>query len=221
VLSLAATVLQAAEEDLELADGRVRAAGTGKSVSLGELAGLANPLRGAVTPGTEPGLEATAYFGPERGVTANGVHAMVLEVDPDTAEIRILRYLVVHDCGRVINPMIVEGQIHGGVAHGIGNAFYEQLVFDDGAQLLNASFMDYLLPTATDVPDIETAHIETPSPLNPLGVKGVGEAGAIPVGALFAQAIEDALELEGFEVLEMPLSPNRLFELIRQARNGG
>jgi len=221
VLSLAASVLQTAEEDLELADGEVRAAGSEKSVSLGELAGLANPLRGAVTPGTEPGLEATAYFGPERGVTASGVHAMVLEVDADTAEVRILRYIVVHDCGRVINPMIVEGQIHGGVAHGIGNAFYEQLVFDDGAQLLNASFMDYLLPTATDVPHIETAHVETPSPLNPLGVKGVGEAGAIPVGALFAQAIEDALDLEGFEVLEMPLSPNRLFELIRQARNGG
>jgi CO/xanthine dehydrogenase Mo-binding subunit len=111
--------------------------------------------------------------------------------------------------------MIVEGQIHGGVAHGIGNSFYEQLVFDDGAQLMNASFMDYLLPTATDVPHIETAHITTPSPLNPLGIKGVGEAGAIPVGALFAQALEDALAGEIPEILEMPLSPNRLFELLQ------
>ena len=221
VLTLAGSVLKAAEEDLELVDGLVRVVGTGASVSLGDLAARANPLRGAVTPGTEPGLEATAYFGPERGVTASGVHAMTLEVDPDTAQIRILRYVVVHDCGRVINPMIVEGQIHGGVAHGIGNAFYEQLVFDEGAQLLNASFMDYLIPTATDVPTIETAHIETPSPLNPLGVKGVGEAGAIPVGALFAQALEDALDIEGFEVREMPLSPNRLFELIRDARKEG
>jgi CO/xanthine dehydrogenase Mo-binding subunit len=218
VLALASSVLQAAAEDLELSDGHVRAVGSGASISLGDLAARANPLRGAVTPGTEPGLEATAYFGPERGVTASGVHAMVLEVHPETAEIDILRYVVVHDCGRVINPMIVEGQIHGGVAHGIGNSFYEQLVFDEGGQLLNASFMDYLLPTATDVPSIETAHVETPSPLNPLGVKGVGEAGAIPVGALFAQALEDALDIGGFEVTEMPLSPNRLFELIRDAR---
>ncbi len=218
VLALAGSVLGSAEEDLEIADGMVRALGNGASISLGDLAARANPLRGAVAPGTEPGLESTAYFGPERGVTASGVHAMVLEVDPETAQVEILRYVVVHDCGRVINPMIVEGQIHGGVAHGIGNAFYEQLVFDEGAQLLNASFMDYLLPTATDVPTIETDHVETPSPLNPLGVKGVGEAGAIPVGALFAQALEDALDIDGFEVREMPLSPNRLFELIRDAR---
>ena len=221
VLALASSLLGAAEEDLELADGLVRVVGSGASISLGDLAARANPLRGAVTPGAEPGLEATAYFGPERGATASGVHAMILEVHPDTAEIDILRYVVVHDCGRVINPMIVEGQIHGGVAHGIGNAFYEQLVFDEGAQLLNASFMDYLLPTATDVPSIETDHVETPSPLNPLGVKGVGEAGAIPVGALFAQALEDALDIDGFEVREMPLSPNRLFELIRDARERG
>jgi CO/xanthine dehydrogenase Mo-binding subunit len=106
------------------------------------------------------------------------------------------------------------------VALGIGNAFYEQLVFDDNGQLLNASFMDYLLPTATDVPSIETIHMETPSPFNPLGVKGVGEAGAIPVGALFAQAIEDALAGTGVEILEMPLSPNRVYELMRQATAG-
>jgi CO/xanthine dehydrogenase Mo-binding subunit len=113
--------------------------------------------------------------------------------------------------------MIVEGQIHGGVAHGIGNAFYEQLVYDDEGQLLNASFMDYLLPTAGDVPHIETLHRETPSPLNPIGAKGVGEAGAIPTGALFAQAVEDALGQAGLEICEIPLSPNRLFELMRQA----
>ena len=101
------------------------------------------------------------------------------------------RYVVVHDCGQMINPLIVDGQIHGGVAHGIGNAFYEQLVYDENGQLLTASFMDYLLPTALDVPDIEVGHVETPSPLNPLGIKGVGEAGAIPVGALYAQAIEE------------------------------
>jgi len=128
--------------------------------------------------------------------------------------VAIKRYVVVHDCGRIINPLIVDGQIHGGVAHGIGNAFYEQLVYDEQGQLLNASFMDYLLPTATDVPPIETAHRETPSPFNPIGLKGVGEAGCIPTGAAFAQAVEDALDIE---ILEIPLSPNRLFTLIQQA----
>ncbi len=216
VLKTAAEALGADESNLEIAGGGVRVRDApDRAISLADLAALANPLRGAVRPGTEPGLEATAYFGPERGCTASGVHAMVLEVDRETATLNILRYVVVHDCGTVINPMIVEGQIHGGVAHGIGNAFYEQLVFDDGAQLMNASFMDYLLPTATDVPHIETAHVTTPSPLNPLGIKGVGEAGAIPVAALFAQALEDALGSDVGEILEMPLSPNLLFELLQ------
>ena len=139
---------------------------------------------------------------------------MIVEVDPETMLVEIKKYIVVHDCGRVINPLILDGQIHGGVAQGIGNAFYEQLVFDENGQLLNASFMDFLLPTSLDVPRIEIGHHETPSPLNPLGIKGAGEAGAIPTGALFAQAIENALADFGVEILEIPLSPNRLFELV-------
>ena len=221
ILDLAGHELKAAKEDLALAGGMVHVRGDPtRGIALGALALKANPLRGAVRPGTEPGLEATAYFGPDRGSTASGVHAMIVDVDPETAQVEIKRYVVVHDCGRVINPMIVDGQIHGGVAHGIGNAFYEQLVYDEEGQLLNASFMDYLLPTATDVPHVETAHRETSSPLNPLGAKGVGEAGAIPTGALFAQAVEDALgDRNGkLEICEIPLSPNRLFELIEQAR---
>ncbi len=219
IVQLASDELEVAPGDLELIGGVVRVKGSpDQAIPLGELAVRANPLRGAVTPGTQPGLEATAYFGPECGSTASGVHAMLVEVDVETALVEIKRYVVVHDCGRVINPLLVEGQIHGGVAHGIGNAFYEQLVYDESGQLLNASFMDYLLPTATDVPRIETVHVETPSPLNPLGVKGVGEAGAIPTGALFAQAVEDALADLGVEINEMPLSPNRLFEIIRDAR---
>ena len=145
---------------------------------------------------------------------------MLVEVDPETAMVDIKRYVVVHDCGTMINPMLVEGQIHGGVAHGIGNAFYEQLVYDEQGQLLNASFMDYLLPTATDVPPIETDHRETPSPFNPVGLKGVGEAGCIPSGAAFAQAVEDAIGRPGFEILQIPLSPNLLFELMTEARRG-
>jgi aerobic carbon-monoxide dehydrogenase large subunit len=217
ILHLAAEHFECAEADLVLEHGRVSVAGApGLTVLLGELAQKANPMRGAVRPDTEPGLEATRYFGPSGGTTANGVHAMIIEIDPETLMIEIKKYVVVHDCGTVINPLILEGQIHGGVAQGIGNAFYEKLIFDADGQLLNASLADYLLPTALEVPRMELAHTVTPSPLNPLGMKGAGEAGAIPVGALFAQAIEDALELpsRGVEILEIPLSPNRLFELI-------
>ena len=216
-LALAAELFKVDRSCLELAGGSVRVADDpGRSIGLGDLARRANPLRGAVRPGTEPGLEATAYFGPDRGSTASGVHAMQVEVDPETAMVKILRYVVVHDCGRVINPLIVEGQIQGGVAHGIGNAFFEQLRYDESGQLLNASFMDYLLPTASEVPSAEISHAETPSPLNPLGVKGVGEAGCIPTGAAFAQAVEDALGDPGLEILEIPLSPNRLYELLHR-----
>jgi len=215
ILKHAAEFFEAAEEDLELVEGQVHVKGVPqKTISLGELAGKANPMRGAVKAGTEPGLEATSYFGPERGATASGIHAMILEVNPETMQIHIQKYLVVHDCGRVINPLILDGQIHGGVAQGIGNAFYERLAYDENGQLLNGTFMDYHLPTSLDVPRIETGHGETLSPLNAMGVKGAGEAGAIPVGPLFAQALEDALYDVDFEILEIPLNSNRLWELV-------
>jgi aerobic carbon-monoxide dehydrogenase large subunit len=219
-LKLASDVFECSEDDLVIADGKVSIVGIPqKFIRLGELAQRANPMRGAVKPGTEPGLESTQYFGPPSGATANGVHAVILEIDPLTFDLKILKYVVVHDCGTVINPMILAGQIHGGVAQGIGNAFYEKLSFDDQGQLLNASLADYLLPTALDVPRMELSHTTTPSPLNPLGIKGAGEAGAIPVGPLFAQAIENALDLarQKVELLEIPLSPSRLFELTRKA----
>ncbi len=222
ILKLASEHLSAPQEELELADGEVRVADVPRiSISLGELAGKANPTRGAVKPGTEPGLEATNYFGPERGATASGIHAMIVEVDPETMQIHIQRYLVVHDCGKVINPLILDGQIHGGVAQGIGNAFYERLAYDENGQLLNGTFMDYHLPTSLEVPRIETGHGETLSPLNPMGVKGAGEAGAIPVGPLFAQALEDALHDVDFEILEIPLNSNRLWEIVNKRVEAG
>jgi len=135
---------------------------------------------------------------------------VIVETDPDTAEIKILKYAVVHDCGNLINPMIVEGQIHGGVAQGVGGALYERMHYDESGQLLNTSFMDFLMPYASEVPRIEIDHLETPSPLNPLGIKGAGEAGVIPSAAVFAAAIEDA---EGFPIMSMPISPSELFEL--------
>ncbi|HEX2550289.1 MAG TPA: aerobic carbon-monoxide dehydrogenase large subunit, partial [Nocardioidaceae bacterium] len=235
-LDIAAEALEANVEDLEIVDGHVRVQGSpSSSIDLGAVAVLSNPLRYAfdeaaaratqfaapadpdrapVGPGEQPGLEGTDYYSPPRSTFANGMHAVVVETDPDTAEIRVLRYCVVHDCGTLINPMIVEGQIHGGVAQGVGGALYERMEYAPDGQLLNASFMDFLMPYATEVPEIEIDHLVTPSPLNPLGVKGAGEAGVIPGSAAIAAAIEDA---EGITITRMPISPSELFAL-RAAR---
>ncbi len=218
-LQVAASLLEASPEDLELADGRVRVRGApSRSVSLGEVARAANPLRGVIPAEWEgPGLEATRYFAPPRGTFSHGVHAALVEVDPETATLRFLRYVVVHDCGTVLNPLILDGQIHGGVAQGIGGSFFERLVYDDSGQLLSGSFMDFHIPTAVEIPEVEVIHQETPSPLNPIGAKGAGEGGVIPVPALLAQAIEDALDDLELEILRMPLHPDALFELIQKA----
>jgi CO/xanthine dehydrogenase Mo-binding subunit len=235
-LRIAAEALEADQRDLEIVDGVVRVRGNPTaSIPLRTVAVLANPLRYAfdeeaaratqfavggsvdrppVAEGEQPGLEGTDYYSPVRSTFAAGAHAAIVETDPDTAEVRILRYAVIHDCGRLINPKIVEGQIHGGVAQGVGGALYERLVYDEHGQLLNASFMDFLMPYATEIPRIETGHLETPSPLNPLGVKGAGEAGVIPVSAVIAAAIEDA---EGIEISAMPISPDDLFRLRARA----
>ncbi len=219
ILKLASKVLEMPEEELELKDGLVRVADMPEqSISLGELAVLANPLRGAVEPGSEPGLEATDYYGPQYGAVASGTHAMIIEVDPETMMVDIKRYVAVEDCGTMLNPLIVEGQVHGGVALGIGNSYYEQLIYDENGQLLNASLADYLIPTASEIPRMEVGHEETKSPLNELGSKGVGEAGCIPTPALFAQALEDALADYDIEILETPMSPNKLFELLQKAK---
>jgi carbon-monoxide dehydrogenase large subunit len=236
-LAVAAQALEAAVEDLEIVDGVIRVAGTGadrsSSIELGTVAVLSNPLRYAfdeaaaratqfaapadatlppVAPGESPGLESSEYYSPVRSTFANGMHAVVVETDPDTAEVRVLRYCVVHDCGTLVNPMIVEGQIHGGVAQGVGGALYERMEYDASGQLLNASFMDFLMPYASEVPEVEIDHLVTPSPLNPLGVKGAGEAGVIPGAAAIASAIEDA---EGITIRRMPISPSELFDLRR------
>ncbi len=234
-LRIAGDALEADPDDLEIVDGSVRVRGTeGASIPLSTVAVLSNPLRYAfdaeteratqfagtadpdappVAEGEEPGLEGTGYYSPTRSTFANGMHATIVETDPDTAEIKVLRYCVVHDCGPMINPRIVEGQIHGGVAQGVGGALYERMAYDEDGQLLNASFMDFLMPYATEVPAIEADHLETPSPLNPLGLKGAGEAGVIPGHAVIAAAIEDA---EGIPITRMPISPSELYELRRE-----
>lgn len=214
---VAAHLLECSPEDIELADGRAFVRGApARGMDLGDVAFQANPFRGTLQFG-DPGLEATEFFSPQQSTFPSGAHAAVIEFDPETAFMKIIRYCVVHDCGTLINPMIVEGQIHGGVAQGVGGIFYEKLVFDSNAQLLTSSFMDYLLPTAAEVPHVMTDHIETPSPLNPLGIKGAGEAGVIPVAAVFAQAIEDAFKDMEVKINEMPLDPSRLWDYIQPA----
>ena len=217
---VAASLLEARPDEIELDAGRAFVRGVpARAIPLGEVAAAANPLRFAMPAEWEgPGLEATRYFAPPRATFSNGVHACVVEVDPDTGMLAIHRYVVVHDCGRVLNPMIVEGQIHGGVAQGLGGAFWEKLVYDPQGQPLATTFMDYVLPTAAEMPPLEVVHEETPSPLNPLGVKGAGEAGVIPVAAVIAQAVEDALRPFGVHIAEMPLSPDRVRRLVADAR---
>src|SRR6476661_6123607 len=239
-LRIAADALEVSPEDLEIVEGTVRVKGApATSMSLGTVSVLSNPLRYAfdeaakaatqfagtfdpdkppVAEGEEPGLEGKGFYSPTQATFANGMHAAIVETDPVTAEIKILRYCVIHDCGTMINPMIVEGQVHGGVAQGVGGALYERMVYDESGQLLNASFMDFLVPYASEIPHIETDHLETPSPLNPLGIKGAGEAGCIPVSAVIASAISDA---EGFAITSMPISPVELWELRRRHAAGG
>jgi aerobic carbon-monoxide dehydrogenase large subunit len=231
---VAARSLEVAPEDLEFIDGEVRVKGAPDlNVELGQLALISNPLRYAfgedsqkavllaqkayaqsdrpLPEGMRPGLEAAEFYSPTSGVFAFGAHAVVIEIDPDTCNLKILRYVVMHDCGTVINPMIVEGQVFGGVAQGIGGAFYERLAYDEDGQIQNASFMDFLIPYATEIPIVELHHTETKSPLNPLGVKGVGEAGTIPVTAVIANAVADAL---GRPIDAMPISPLDIFEIL-------
>jgi CO/xanthine dehydrogenase Mo-binding subunit len=233
-LRIAADVLEADPDDLEIADGVVQVKGTpGASVPLRTVAVLSNPLRYAfdeaarqatqfattasddkppVAVGDAPGLEHRDYYSPIRSTFASGAHAAIVEIDPATWEISIVKYAVVHDCGNVVNPMIVEGQVHGGVAQGVGGALYERMAYDADGQLQNASYMDFLMPYASEVPDVVIDHQQTPSPLNPLGIKGAGEAGVIPGTAAIASAIEDAT---GRRIAAMPISPTELYDLMR------
>ena len=241
ILKTAAELLEASEDDLELADGRVFIKGVpDKGLTLAEVATLANPLRYGFSKasvsatqfapqarhdrppldeGKHPGIEATDYYSPPHATWAYGVHAAIVEVDPALCAVTFKRYVCVHDCGRVINPTIVEGQVQGGLAQGIGGALYERIEFDEDGNPRNANFMDFLMPYATEVPSVEMHHLEVPSPLNPLGVKGVGEAGTIPVGAVVAAAVEDALQPFGVEPLRaVPLTPSMIHAAIAKAR---
>src|SRR5258705_3493892 len=174
-------------------------------------AGLAGAATAAL--GVEPGLESTRFFQPTDMTYSSGAHIALVEMDPLSAAVRILGYWISHDSGRLVNPLIVEGQLQGAVALGIGSALLEEIAYDEAGQLLAGSYMDYLLPTATDVPTMVIDHLETLSPLNPLGLKGVGESGTLPVPAVLASAIEDAGGPRGGRVTRRPPGPARLLVL--------
>jgi len=217
---LASHLLEAAEEDLEIADGEVRVVGAPQlAVKLGDLARVLKGAPGYPFPkDIEPGLESSSTFRIDQLAYSNACHVAEVEVDIETGGVRILRYLAMQDAGRLINPMIVDGQVHGGVAHGIGNAIFEWMGYDEAGQPITTTFADYLLPTAADVPKLQTLYKESPSPHNPLGAKGVGEVGVIPAAAAIISAVEDALSPFGVRIAQMPITPSRLAELIARAR---
>lgn len=219
VLAVAAHFLEASPRDLEMAEGRISIAGTDRSITLKAVAEAVSGVPGYKLPGDfEPGLESLQNFVPDALTYGIGCHAVEVEVDIETCAVRILRYAVVNDSGRLINPMIVHGQIVGGVVHAIGNSLFELMNYDEQAQPLTTNFADYMLATATEVPNIDVRFAEYPSPLNPLGVKGVGETGCVPAAGAIISAIEDALTTYGVRIGEYPVTPARLFELIKSVR---
>ncbi len=234
VLAIAAHLLEAPEEALELADGAVAVRGDPRrSLTLAQVAEVAYKNLVALPGGSEPGLEATHYYlspvatnpDAQRRIRAqliftNSAHVALVEVDPETGGVTIPKYVVVHDCGTELNPVVVEGLVHGSTVHGIGGTLLEEYVYDEKGQILTTSFMDYLKPTSLDAPAIEVGSLETPSPFTALGAKGVGEGGSIPAPACLASAVEDALRHLGVRVNDLPLTPRRIWELIRDARPG-
>jgi carbon-monoxide dehydrogenase large subunit len=215
---VAAELLECAPEDVRLEGGRLFVAGTpGRALTLGRVAHAAIRSRALRKTG-EPGLQRCTYFYPDTVTWAFGAQAAAVEVDVETCAVRLLAYAVVHDSGRAINPAIVEGQLQGGAAQGIGAGLWEELVYDDAGQLVTGSLMDYGLPKADQLPPIPVGRLDHPSPVNDLGIKGVGESGAIPGAAAIANAVEDALADLGVTVREVPVTPARLFAWLRAAR---
>lgn len=219
LLKLAAAKFSVAEDDLTCEDGAVRIKGEqGDSISFSDLAKMTSGMPGYVLPaGVKPDLEASAYFTPPQATYSNGSHIAEVEVDPQTGLVTIIKYTVIHDCGNVINPMLVHGQIQGGVAHGIGNGLLERMIYDEDANPLTTTFADYLMPTAEIIPDCEIEHMSSPTPLNPLGVKGAGEGGTIPAPAALVAAVENALKPFGVRITDCPILPQRIVELIDEA----
>ena len=220
--TICAALLEAAAEDIELVDGKYQVRGSpDKSMTMAEISGAAHIPPNELPADIEPGLEESAFYDPENFVFPFGAHACVVEVDAETGKVKVVRYLPVDDCGPAINPMLIDGQVHGGIVHAIGQALYEQVVYDEDGQLVTGTFVDYALPTAAEVPSFETDRTETRSPVNTLGVKGIGEAGTIAATPAVAAAVLDAISPLGVTELDMPMTPMRVWEAINAAGNGG
>jgi aerobic carbon-monoxide dehydrogenase large subunit len=214
----ASHLLEAAVEDIDAADGRVFVVGTDRSLSFRELARAVYSQMGRLPREAREELEVSRVYDPYFGTTTSATHIVMLEIDPKTCGVKIERYVVAEDCGRVINPLIVDGQVHGGVAQGIGAALYEEVVYDEAGQILTASFADYAVPSAAEVPSIEAIHLDTESPTTIGGYRGMGEGGTIGAPAAVANALADALAPLGGEIYELPMTPERLFRLIERLR---
>jgi carbon-monoxide dehydrogenase large subunit len=215
---IAAHMLEAAAADLVIEGGTIAVRGApGRALTIADVADLAyRPAGGTLPAGVEPALEASQYYDPPPATFSNGSHVAVVEVDPETGQVAILRHVVVEDCGRIVNPMVVEGQTHGGVAQGIGNALYEEIAYDDHGQPLTTTLMDYLIPGTMDVPPMDILHMETPPAVTVSGFKGMAEGGTIGATAALANAVADALAPLGIEVRELPLTPDRVFRLLKE-----
>jgi len=219
IAKIAGHMLEAAPEDLTIEGGTIAVRGApGRTLTVADVARLAyRPAGGTLPPGVDPALEATQYYDPPPATFSNGTHLAVVEVDPETGQVDIVRHVIVEDCGRMVNPMIVEGQTHGAVAQGIGNALYEHFAYDENGQPLTTTFMDYLIPGVMEVPPMDVIHVETPPAVSVSGFKGMAEGGTIGSTAAVANAVADALAPLGVEVRELPLTPDRVYRLL-QAR---
>jgi carbon-monoxide dehydrogenase large subunit len=210
--------LEADFDDVELSGGQYQVKGApGRGMTLADVAGEAY-IPQDLPEGMEPGLDELCFFDPENFVWPFGAHACVTEVDVETGRVDVIRYVCVDDCGPAINPLLIEGQIHGGIVHALGQALYEQVVYDANGQLVTGTFVDYALPSAADVPSFETGRTETPTPTNTLGVKGVGEAATIACSPAVVASVLDALKPLGVTEIDMPLTPMRMWEAIQAAR---
>ena len=210
---IASHVLEASPSDVVLEDGNFSVAGSPqKAVSFNDIAAAAN-LSNTLAPGIEPGLETTVFFEPDACVFPFGTHVCTVEIDKETGEAKLTRFVAVDDCGRQLNPMIVQGQIYGGIAQGVGQALWEGVSYNEDGQLLTSTLMDYAMPIASEFPQFELDHTVTTTPVNPLGVKGVGEAGTIGSTPAVAAAVADAL---GVAHVDMPFKPEKLWQIIHQ-----
>ena len=218
VLAIAAHLLEAPAADLDLRGGRISVRGSpDRALSLRDVARVAYYTVFRLPEGVEPGLDVTRYYDPPLGTFSNGAQAAVVEVDVETGQVKVLRFVIVEDCGRAINPRIVAGQVHGGAAQGIAAALYEEVRYDDAGQLLTGSFMDYLVPTAAEAPAFELDTLHTPSPITMGGFKGMGEGGAISPPAVIANAVRDALAPLPLRLVALPLTPERVRAAVTEA----